>query len=232
MRDYIFPPLVLPLFILLIILPFLLILFVFTGTAVFQIVFGVNADTALLMFALVLFGSIINIPIYEKEGVIRETRYRIFGFIYTVRRREKMVVAVNLGGCVFPSILAIKASSDLLRFMSMEFWLFVFILTSAVIYFFAKPVPGVGIVVPMLVPPLTAALFSFISISLANLPLIMLPKLAFSTGVLSALFGADVLHMKDLDKIGSGVASIGGAGTFDGIFLTGIFAVVFSILLI
>jgi len=232
MRDYIFPPLVLPLFILLIILPFLLILFVFTGTAVFQIVFGVDADTALLIFALILFGSIINIPIYEKEGIIYETRYRIFGFIYTVRRREKMVVAVNLGGCAFPSILAIKALSDLLRFMSMEFWLFVFILTSAVIYFFAKPVPGVGIVVPMLVPPLTAALFSFISISLVNLPLIILPKLAFSTGVLSALFGADILHMKDLDKIGSGVVSIGGAGTFDGIFLSGIFAVVFSILLI
>lgn len=232
MKDYLFPPLVLPLFVLLIVLPFLLILFIFTGTAVFQIVFGVDANTALMIFALILFGSIINIPIYEKEGIVYETRYRIFGLIYTIRRKGKIVVAVNLGGCIFPSILAIKALSDLLKYMSTELWLFVFVLTSVVIYSFAKPVPGVGIVVPMLIPPLTAAFFSFIAISLANLPLILLPKLAFSTGVLSALFGADILHMKDLDRIGSGVVSIGGAGTFDGIFLTGIFAVIFSVLLI
>lgn len=232
MRDYLFPPLVLPLFILLIVLPFLLVLFVFTGTAVFQIVFGVDGNTALTIFALILFGSLINIPIYEKEGIEYETRYRVFGFIYTVRRRRKMIVAVNLGGCVFPSILALKALSDLLRHMSIELWLFVLILTSVVIYSFAKPVPGVGIVVPMLIPPLTATFFSFIAISMVNLPLILLPKLAFSTGVLSALFGADILHMKDLDRIGSGVVSIGGAGTFDGIFLTGIFAVIFSVLFI
>jgi uncharacterized membrane protein len=59
-----------------------------------------------------------------------------------------------------------------------------------------------------------------------------LPKFTYSLGVLSALFGADILHLKDIEKIGGGVVSIGGAGTFDGIFLTGVFAVVFSILLI
>ena len=46
------------------------------------------------------------------------------------------------------------------------------------------------------------------------------------------LFGADIMHLKDLEKIGSGVVSIGGAGTFDGIFLTGVFAVVFSLFLV
>jgi len=232
MRDYLFPPLILPLFVLLIVIPLLLLMFVFTGTAVFQVVFGVNANTAMLIFLFILVGSFVNIPLYEKEGVEYETTYRIFGLIYAVRRRQKIIVAVNLGGCVFPSILALKATFDLLHHVPLNAWLATFFLTSAVIYHFARPVPNVGIVVPMLIPPLTAALFSFFALFLADSAMILLPKMAFSTGVLSALFGADILHLKDLNKIGSGVVSIGGAGTFDGIFLTGIFAVVFSVLFV
>jgi len=232
MRDYVFPPLILPLFILLIIFPLLLIMFVFTGTAVFQLVFGVDSGTALLIFMLIVFGSFVNIPLYERQGIEYETTYRIFGLIYAVRKRRKIIVAVNLGGCVFPSILAFKATIDLLSHIPFTAWLAAFLLTSAVIYLFAKPVPNVGIVVPMLIPPLTAAVFGLMILILTESHLALLPKLAFSTGVLSALFGADVLHLKDLNRIGSGVVSIGGAGTFDGIFLTGIFAVVFSILFI
>ncbi|AAB90871.1 MULTISPECIES: DUF1614 domain-containing protein [Archaeoglobus] len=232
MRDYIFPPLILPLFLLLIFLPLLLLMFIFTGTAVFQLVFGVSAKTAMLIFFFILVGSFINIPIYEREGVEYETTYRIFGLMYVVKRRQKMVVAVNLGGCVFPSILAVKAMLDLLHYIPLSAWLTTFLLTSAVIYYFAKPVPNVGIVVPMLIPPLTAAFFSFLTLAMIDAHMALLPKLSFSTGVLSALFGADILHLKDLNKIGSGVVSIGGAGTFDGIFLTGIFAVIFSVLFV
>lgn len=232
MRDYFFPPLAFPLFVLLVVIPFLLILFIFTGTAVFQIVFGVDADRALIIFILILFGSLVNIPIYEKEGIAYEVRYRVFGLIYTIRKQGKITVAINLGGCFFPLILAFKALYDLRWYIGLYPWLVVFILSSLVIYSFAKPIPGVGIVVPMLIPPLTAAFLSFLMLYLLNLPLILLPKLAFSTGVFSALFGADIFHLKELDKIGSGVVSIGGAGTFDGIFLTGIFAVVFSVLFI
>ncbi|WP_202319047.1 DUF1614 domain-containing protein [Archaeoglobus neptunius] len=232
MRDYLFPPLILPLFLLLIVVPLFLVLFIFTGTTVFQVVFGVDGQTAMTIFFFILVGSFINIPVYEKEGVVYETRYRIFGLMYAVRRKQKMVIAVNLGGCVFPSILAVKAMMDLFRHLPPDAWLIVFLLSTAIIYSFARPVPSVGIVVPMLVPPLSAAFFGFLVLILFGKPLILLPKLAFSTGVLSALFGADILHLKDLDKIGSGVVSIGGAGTFDGIFLTGIFAVVFSVLFI
>ncbi len=232
MRDYLFPPLILPLFLLLIILPFVLLLFIFTGTAVFKLVFGVDANTALLIFLMIILGSMVNIPIYEKEGGEYIEQYSFFGFIYAIKRRRKVVVAVNLGGCVFPTILALRALSDLLTAVGLWPWFAVFTFTSLIIYSMARPVPGVGIVVPMLVPPLAAALFSFLVLVITKNPLLLLPKLSFSTGVLSALFGADILHLKDLDRIGSGVVSIGGAGTFDGIFLTGIFAVIFSVILL
>jgi len=36
--------------------------------------------------------------------------------------------------------------------------------------------------------------------------------------------GADLLHLRDISTLETGVASIGGAGTFDGIVLSGIVA--------
>jgi uncharacterized membrane protein len=231
-RDYFFPPLILPLFILLILFPFLVLLFIFAGSSVFKIVFGVNYDDALLIFGFIILGSFINIPIFEKEGKEVVEKYNFFGFIYAVRRKRRIVLAVNLGGCIFPSILAIKAFFDLLRVISFSEWLFAFLISSLIIYYYAKPVPGVGIAVPMFIPPLIAMLSSLTILILTGRELILLPKLAFSVGVMSALFGADILHLKDIEQIGSGVVSIGGAGTFDGIFLTGMFAVIFSLFLV
>jgi len=171
----------------------------------------------------------VNIPVYEREGTVVVGRYSIFGLIYyTITERRRITIAVNLGGCVIPSILALK----LLTEIPLIPWLVAFSICAAITYMYAKPVPGVGIAVPMILPPAVSALTSY-AVSVAyGLPAVCIPRLAFSTGVLSALIGADILHLKDIEKIGSGVVSIGGAGTFDGILLTGIFAVLFSVFLL
>ena len=49
--------------------------------------------------------------------------------------------------------------------------------------------------------------------------------LAYICGVLGVLIGADLLNLNKIKKLGAPTASIGGAGTFDGIFLTGVLAV-------
>ena len=49
---------------------------------------------------------------------------------------------------------------------------------------------------------------------------------AYISGSLGTLIGADVLNLRRVRELGAGVASIGGAGTFDGVFLSGIIAVV------
>jgi uncharacterized membrane protein len=60
------------------------------------------------------------------------------------------------------------------------------------------------------------------------LALILAPEqaspVAFVAGVAGPLIGADLLHLKDIEKLPAGMASIGGAGTFDGILLSGIIA--------
>jgi len=54
------------------------------------------------------------------------------------------------------------------------------------------------------------------------------PALAYVTGSLGTLIGADLLNLDKIQGLGAPVASIGGAGTFDGIFLTGILAVLLA----
>jgi uncharacterized membrane protein len=50
------------------------------------------------------------------------------------------------------------------------------------------------------------------------------PPVAFIAGVLGPLVGADLLHLNDIKSIGANVASIGGAGTFDGIVISSLVA--------
>jgi uncharacterized membrane protein len=42
------------------------------------------------------------------------------------------------------------------------------------------------------------------------------------------LIGADLLNLRKLQGLGAPIVSIGGAGTFDGIFVTGLMAVLLA----
>jgi uncharacterized membrane protein len=47
---------------------------------------------------------------------------------------------------------------------------------------------------------------------------------AYIAGTLGTLIGADLFNLNKVRGLGAPVAAIGAAGTFDGIFLTGIIA--------
>ena len=82
----------------------------------------------------------------------------------------------------------------------------------------------IGIALPSFIPPSSAAFVS-LTIAFGNAPVI-----AYISGTLGTLFGADLLNIHKIGNLGAPVASIGGAGTFDGIFLNGILAVLLSAL--
>jgi uncharacterized membrane protein len=86
----------------------------------------------------------------------------------------------------------------------------------------ATPVPELGIAVPVFAPAVTTAIVSLI------LSREYAPPLAYICGSLGTLIGADLLNLGKVGGLGAPVASIGGAGTFDGIFLTGILAVLLA----
>jgi uncharacterized membrane protein len=80
----------------------------------------------------------------------------------------------------------------------------------------------VGIAVPILVPPLASVVIALLLSRQYTAPL------AYVGGSLGTLIGADLLNLDKIQGLGAPVASIGGAGTFDGIFLSGILAVLFA----
>jgi uncharacterized membrane protein len=186
-----------------------------------------SATSALLLVIAVVLGSFVNIPI--KRIPHAETRavhpLAVFGLNNLwpeLRRvRAETVVAVNVGGCVIPVALAVYETAYVLARDPRHLAAVgvACLINIAVCHFLARPVAGVGIALPSLVPALVAA-----SLALLLAPE-EAPPVAFIAGIAGPLVGADLLHLRDLEKIASGVVSIGGAGTFDGIVLSGIIAV-------
>lgn len=170
-------------------------------------------------------GSRIDIPVARlraRPTVVRRMRATVAGVHYTVplvRPSRRTLLSVNLGGALLPTGLAVYLT------VADGIWLEALAATAAVtavVRLGARPVPGVGVVTPILLPPLAAAA---VAVSIGGAAV---PGLAYVCGTLGTLVGADLLNLRALRDLGGSVASIGGAGTFDGVFLTGILAVVLA----
>jgi uncharacterized membrane protein len=183
---------------------------------------GVNHRYVFTLLLLSLLGSYINIPVYQLPPESVGGTVYFFDAPYMVPMLTKApgtVIAVNLGGAVIPTFLAVylivKNGLYLRALMGTA-------IAAVIFHHMAHLVPGVGIAVPILVPALVAL----------GLGLILswrhAPALAYVVGTLGTLIGADLANLSKLRGLGAPVASIGGAGTFDGIFLTGILAVLLA----
>jgi uncharacterized membrane protein len=186
---------------------------------------GIPPEYLFSFMFLCIAGSMINLPIRKIRLESKAEDWETIHF-YGIRFRpppwanpQEMVLAVNLGGAILPACLSFyllsRAENPLRMVLAMA------IVTYAV-YRMARPIAGVGIGTPMFIPPILAA----ISAVLIN-PQWAAPT-AYVAGTLGTLIGADLLHLDELKHLNAPVASIGGAGTFDGIFLTGILAVLLS----
>jgi uncharacterized membrane protein len=135
-------------------------------------------------------------------------------------QRRETIIAVNVGGCLIPVGIALYQLTFLVPLGADTIWAVAVAtaINTLVCFFVATPVPNVGIVMPGFVAPFTAAIAALFLAPEAA------PPVAFVAGVMGPLIGADVLHIDDFIKTPVGVASIGGAGTFDGIVLSGILA--------
>lgn len=190
----------------------------------------------LILYLFILLGSAINIPVFKLKNerpLVEDQRTNFFGFGFKVPRRYSKYITVNLnlGGAILPSLISIYL---LLTFSSPE--LYATMAATLIVVFVSqknsKLIKGGGIRIPMIIPPLTAVIASLAMASLFNASFSELAKISYISGVIGVLIGADLLNLKKVKKIGVNMISIGGAGTFDGIFLTGVFAVLFSSLFV
>jgi uncharacterized membrane protein len=209
---------------------FAILVVIFFGVLILQslrnayISLGVSSGTALFLLFASLIGSIFNIPIAElqPEPVVSNRIVDFFGMRYAipvVTHWRGTVVAVNVGGAVIPTLLSLYLLA------TRNLWFKGAIATAIValvLHWLADPVPGLGIAVPVFWPVvITAAVALLLSREEAA-------PLAYIAGGLGTLIGADLTNLDKVSGLGAPVASIGGAGTFDGIFLTGILAVILA----
>ena len=188
---------------------------------------GVDRRYVFSVLLLSLLGSYINIPLFQlpPEKIVSGQEVFFFGMrhmIPVVRGWPGTVVAVNVGGAIIPFILSLylMRKNDLYGPALSGVAIVAF-----AVYQMAYPVAGLGIAVPVFVPPLLAAVVALM------LSRKSAPALAYISGTLGTLIGADVMNLSKIQGLGAPVASIGGAGTFDGIFLTGILAVLLASLM-
>jgi len=86
----------------------------------------------------------------------------------------------------------------------------------------SRPILDIGIGMPTLIAPIAAALIATMLDPEQRAPL------AYIGGTLGVLIGADLLRLNDIFKLGSPFAAIGGAGTFEGVYVTGLLAVLLA----
>ncbi|MGB9893385.1 MAG: DUF1614 domain-containing protein [Candidatus Saccharicenans sp.] len=192
---------------------------------------GLSPDMIFLLLLLSLLGSGINIPLRKlsSESLLEEQTVDFFGWKFRIpsaRYSNATILAVNLGGALIPASLSL--------FLIFRWWsLFFYILVATIIVSFlvnrvARPVKGLGIATPALFPPLVAATVAIILSLISSSGWDGAPVIAYVSGTLGTLIGADLMNLKKIAGLGAPVASIGGAGTFDGVFLTGIIAVILT----
>jgi uncharacterized membrane protein len=181
---------------------------------------GIHQRYLFLVLLLSLLGSAINILVahFPAEQFRAEREVAYFGMRYVIPVVEnwpQMLLAVNVGGAVIPTVLSLYlVVHNKLYVQSLAGICVVALVT----HWLARPLAGVGIAVPMFLPPIVAAVTAVVLSSRAT------PSLAYIAGSLGTLIGADLLNLDKLRGLGAPVVSIGGAGTFDGIFLAGILA--------
>ena len=200
---------------------------VFFQLGIFSLVLtklGLSPDSALLLLSSTLLGSFINLPLFSLNVVQEEPSSNLplprllFSKIKPVS--GKTIIALNVGGALIPicfsAYLIYNSALTVLQ------TIFAIVIVSLVGYIFSRPIKHMGIAIPVFIAPVTAALSALLISPEFSAPL------AYICGTLGVLIGADILRLSDIRKINAPVASIGGAGTFDGIFLTGIIAVLLT----
>ncbi len=165
---------------------------------------------AILLLLLAAIGSFVNIPL-GKKGMVQVTESRFFGFSRRIVWRPQGI-SINVGGALLPLLIA--------GYFLLQVPIEPLLITTAVVTFFAflgaRFVKEKGILISLALPVLFS---SFFAILLAPE---YATQVAFSSGVLGVLIGADLIHLPWILRKNGGVMVIGGAGIFDGIFLVGI----------
>ena len=187
---------------------------------------GISRSAAYLILFFSLIGGYMNIPIAELPGgqqVVMQKVAGDWGITYVVpalRQWPGTVLAVNVGGALIPTALSIYL---MVKHQIYGQAVVGTTIVALVVHAIAKPVEQMGISVPIFIPPIVSAIVAMIMSREYAAPL------AYIAGCMGTLVGADLMNFHRLGELKASIVSIGGAGTFDGVFLTGVLAVLLAL---
>jgi uncharacterized membrane protein len=226
----IYPPLIFILMVVFFLITLILLPFLWLGVVGNAFVeLGLSPHAVFWLLILTLAGSLVNIPLttLESQEVVASQVISYFGMQVRLppeRASRQTTLAVNVGGALIPVALSLYLFVKIADRIGVSGGLLAVLgIVTAVMYRLARPVKGLGIAVPGLIPPLVAALGTWLLC-----PQEFRAPCAYIACTMGTLIGADLLHLGEITQMGAPVASIGGAGTFDAIFLGGIIAVLLS----
>lgn len=186
---------------------------------------GLSEESAYLLLLCTLVGSLINLPLLSLKAD-SEVPLKIppelmrWPFIKLPPITDKILVVVNVGGAVVPVAFSLYLiDHNPLNPLQVATAVAV---VATIAYLISRPILGLGISMPTLIAPIAAAVIATVLDPQQRAPL------AYIGGTLGVLIGADLLRLNDIRKLGSPFAAIGGAGTFDGVYVTGLLAVLLA----
>ena len=156
-----------------------------------------------------IIGTFINIPILKIEGSL---------------------VFINLGGVILPLLISGFFIYKYKRHFVLILLLIILVLI--ITYLFAKVDPDVGIIIEFpyyFIPSLFGAIFSYLTFKDRDKYSIL--AISYSVSTIGVFIGSDILLLPRMLDFGIGFGYLGGFGVFDLIYVTGLYAVAFSILI-
>ncbi|MHB1416339.1 MAG: DUF1614 domain-containing protein [Chloroflexota bacterium] len=182
---------------------------------------GLTVAGGLLLLTISLVGGIVNLPVSRRRILVEPARRRwFFGFIYyhPPKVREQ-VLAVNVGGAIVPALFSAYLLTGPAPLLPTAAATAVVMVVARAL---ARPIQGMGITMPAFVAPLTSAAAALLLAPHAAAPV------AYVSGTVGTLIGADLLNLPAIRRMSAQTVSIGGAGVFDGVFLSGFLAVLLT----
>lgn len=229
-------PIAIVIMLLILVAPLIFIyLFLRLSETAFEMVGFSHWHATLAVFGSIL-GSLVDLPLHT-DPVSSYPSWYIGMMSLTTQGAftnfHPLYLAVNLGGCIIPML--VSAHLLLRGQAAVRKAMLGVAVVAAITYWAALAIPGEGIVLPVWLSPLLAAAMGLLLAGGVR----RAPPLAYISGTLGTLIGADLLSLLtpgilpalsplDLHRARPLVLSIGGAGVFDGIFLTGIIAVLLA----
>ncbi|KUO79249.1 MAG: hypothetical protein AT714_00090 [Vulcanisaeta sp. OSP_8] len=192
---------------------------------------GVNPLLALTLTLGSLLTSYINVTIVEITYYTPFAPFgdfmKLFPIPIVMQRVDKLFIELNVGGAIIPVAVSIYLILTYLINNTAVMALFIMslIISSFINWLDSRVIPGIGVALPTALPVLLTLTFTLIATILfrAN-PL----GFSYSLGSLSTLIGADLLNIGRVVRSMRGYVEIGGAGVFDGIYITGLASLVLA----